>query len=132
MQLNAKGFTMMELIMVVVVIGMISLFAVPRYNRTVSKAFARTGGDNLMIIYAGQKLKGSGNYVACANTAAINTNLNLSILENGFTYSCVSGVPTAFTCEAARTDGTFTLRVTQASASVCCAAGTCPAPFVGC
>lgn len=121
---------MIELIMVVVIVGMVSLFAIPNYNKSVAKTYEKTGSNNLLIAYSAQKINKTGGnpFLACTDIADCNTKLNLSIIGNGLTYSCtVSGgnPPTDFDCRAVRTDGTFTLKVLSSDGIVCCQAGTC-------
>ncbi len=127
-----KAFTIIELIMVVVIIGVMAIFAVPNYNRSVAKTFAKTGSNNLLILYSAQKIRNTASnpYEQCLTVGECNTDLNLSIIANGFTYACaVAGgnPPTSFDCRAARTDGSFTLRITDINNVVCCQAGACPA-----
>lgn len=55
-----RGFTMIELIMVVVVIGMVAMFAIPNYTKSVNKTYVKTGKNNLMIMYSAQKIKNTG------------------------------------------------------------------------
>ena len=125
---SLKAFTMMELIMVVVIVGMIALFAIPNYNNAVSKSYQRTAKNNLLIMYSAQSILRTGGtaYPACADVAACNTALTLSVIPNGVNYSCTKTTDT-FDCRASRTDGSFTLKVTNANAVVCCQSGTCDA-----
>jgi prepilin-type N-terminal cleavage/methylation domain-containing protein len=132
---SVKGFTMIELIMVAVVIGMVALFAIPNYNKAVSKTYEKTGANNLLILYAAQNIlkTGGGAYQTCADVGACNTALSLSVLANGLTYSCTTSggpPPTAFDCRAQK--GTeFTLKVLSSNNNVCCQAGTCNI-YAGC
>ena len=124
-----RGFTLVELIMVVVLTGVMAVFVIPSYNKAVSKSYEKAGTNNLLIIYSAQQLlKNAGNpYVAGADTNAVNVNLTLGIIGNGINYSCtVSGgpPPTKFDCRADQ--GTFILKITDSNSNICCAGGTCP------
>jgi prepilin-type N-terminal cleavage/methylation domain-containing protein len=127
---SIKAFTMIELIMVVVIVGMVSLFAIPNYNKSVAKTYEKTGSNNLLIAYSVQRIKKTNGdpYLACTDVADCNTKLNLSLIGNGIGYSCtVSGgnPPTDFDCRAVRAGGDFTLKVLGSVGNVCCQAGTC-------
>lgn len=126
--LKNRGFTLIEIIMVVVLLGMMSVFIVPNYTKSVSKAYEKSGSDNLLIVYAGQNIYKNTNsvYIACGDVNAINVNLSLGIIGNGFNYSCTTSDPTVFNCQAARVDGSFTVQITNDNSVVCCAAGACP------
>jgi prepilin-type N-terminal cleavage/methylation domain-containing protein len=132
--MQLKAFTLVELIMVVAILGMMAIFVVPNYTRTVNKTYEKTGGNDLLIIYSAQKIRsnsGTG-YIAAADTTAVNTNLNLNILPGGFNYSCTLPTPTTFNCRAVRTDNSFTLQVLDSNNNICCQAGACPSrPNVG-
>lgn len=135
---SVKAFTLVELIMVVVIIGMMALFAVPNYNKSVAKTYEKTGKNNLLIMYSAQKIKNTGGqlYQSCASTSACNTALDLSIISNGFDYTCTTtggGPPTGFYCYANRTDTSFKLKNTEsANDPCCCTAGTCPSITTTC
>ena len=129
---SVKGFTLIELIMVVVIVGMMALFAIPNYNKSVSKTYEKTGKNNLLIMYSSQKIKKTSglDYQTCASTAACNTALDLSVIANGIDYSCqITGgaPPTGFYCYANRTDNSFKLKNTETTNDPCCCpAASCP------
>lgn len=126
--ISLKGFTLIELMIVVTLIGIIAVFAIPNYTKSVAKSYEKTGSNNLLIMYSAQKLyKNNGNaYADAANVGDVNTNLNLNIIATGFTYAC-DGDAGGFECTAVKTGGGgFTLKITDADSTVCCDAGTCP------
>ncbi len=135
---SIKAFTMIELIMVVVIIGMMALFAVPNYNKSVGKTYEKAGSNNLLIMYSAQKIKkiGGENYQACNSTSTCNTNLNLSLIANGVDYSCTTtggGTPTGFYCYGNRSDNSFKLKITETGGTpCCCTANTCPSITTTC
>lgn len=131
------GFTLIELIMVVVLIGMMTAFVIPNYGKAVNKSYEKAGSNNLRIIYSAQQVKkNSGlDFQMGSNVTDINTALSLGILSgDGFNYQCCNAAgancggatDTTFKCTAARTDGSFTMQITDGNSNVCCAAGTCP------
>ncbi len=130
------AFTLVELIMVVTIIGMMAIFVIPNYSKSVNKAYEKAATNNLLTIYAAQKniKNNGGTYLAPADITALNdpnNGLNLSIIGNGMSYDCAAPGGTTFTCTATRDDNSFAVHITDASATVCCSAGTCPS-LAGC
>jgi prepilin-type N-terminal cleavage/methylation domain-containing protein len=127
-----RGFTLTELIIVVVVLGIMAGFAIPNYTKSIDRSYHKDGTVNLTAIYAAEQIyynNNNGSYWPASGSgdvSAINSNLGLGILSNNLTYSC-SGSGGAFSCTATRTTGpgTMTLSVTQASATPTCS-GYCP------
>ena len=131
-QSSYLGFTLVELMMVVTIIGVTSVFVIPNYTKAVSKSYEKAASNNLTILYSAETLSnnnGAG-YQAGLTATVLNTNLGLSILPNGIAYSCAVGVGPSFNCIA--TYGGFSLHITQANPpTVCCTvANACPSvPF---
>ena len=124
------AFTMVELIIVVTLIGVMALFAIPNYAKAINKAHEKDATNNLMAIYASEKIYFNANntYATPAltdSTAHINTNLGLGIIPNGATYACPTGNAAAFDCRA-DVGGTFVLKVTDLITPPCCFSGACP------
>ncbi len=109
MALHRQGFTLMEIIVVLVIIGVIVAFFLPNYNTPMQQARAANAQNNLLAIYSAQKnyYNNNGNYCyntganTCADTLAdINTNLSLNIQDDGtYLYQCPNN---SFTCTATR------------------------------
>lgn len=95
---SQKSFTILEIMIVVLIVGMITAFGIPRYHRAMENAQQAEIFDNLRIIYAAEQAHhaGTGHYWPTDNAnydiIAINQNLRLNIIENGVEYSC-SGIP---------------------------------------
>lgn len=53
---KGKGFTLLELIVVVIILAIVSSFAVVQFNRTAEKARGDGAIANLRLIYTGQKM----------------------------------------------------------------------------
>lgn len=113
--MKVKGFTLIELVLVVMVIAILVSISIPTYFQTVERARAREARSTLESIFAAQRSY-SAERRAFINlpvgTAAAdnviwqavgmenpNTNANAS-----FTYS-TAGAPGAFTATASRTTG---------------------------
>ena len=91
-QKPGHGFTLMELMVVVIIIGIIAAFAIPNYSKSIQKAHERDMQAQLTSIHAASLLYrsyagGYWNSGGSADLAAINNNLSLSIIANGATYT---------------------------------------------
>ncbi len=125
------GFTMLELMVVVVIIAVIAGFAIPNYQRAVERSYLRTATANLQALHSVQQIyrTQNGNYWGTGDVAAINTNLGLNIIESGMTYTSTAGGAN-FTVTAVRWGpaATFTVTVTDTAlsgANPACS-GSCP------
>ena len=141
-QLDRKyltGFTLIELITVVIIIGVIAAFAIPSYQTAIERTHRRDAETNLMAIHADNKIYFSDKSVYWPDPvvndppgvllAGINSALKLSIIANGMDYKCSNTAANNFTCTAVRQSPApvFTLTITQAfpSTAISCT-GTCP------
>lgn len=134
---SRRAFTLVELMIVIVIIGAIAAFALPKYTQSVTLAKERRAGSNLLLIYNAQLnyLKYNNVYwPPAAGTqplAQINANLALNIIADGDTYTCRHGAPpgTGYTCLAQFDNGAYELQITQAplqaNINPCCSAGAC-------
>lgn len=113
-----KAFTLTELMVVVILIGIIAAFALPNYNKSIAKAHERDAVVQLMAIHAASLI-----YHAQADTfpdisslEQINTELGLNVIPNGMDYVYSSSIPDEFTATAQWT-GTdvFTVRINQSA-----------------
>jgi prepilin-type N-terminal cleavage/methylation domain-containing protein len=100
-----RGFSLMELLIVVSIIGILTAIAVPSYNGYISTSRATVAKNNLRSIYLKQQEYNTDNnaYYAigaspCAvdNSAAINTNLfgGDSVLTGDHYYYCITQTTT--------------------------------------
>ncbi len=101
----------MELIVVIILLGVMTGIAIPRYSATLEKSHVQDAIMQLTTIHAAEQIMyartgkywppdlGAGGLGY--NLAAINTNLNLNIIANGLTYTCF-GQGSWFTCIAVR------------------------------
>lgn len=131
---SPKAFTIMEILIVVIIVGVIAAFAIPNYGRSVAQTHLQDAVMQLSAIRTANQVyyARTGAYwppSGSNNVSAINSNLSLNIIENGMTYTC-TGTGTTFNCTAVTTGGSsFTTTVTQAPLSTTnpqCTAGSCP------
>lgn len=126
--MSVKAFSLMELMIVVVIVGVIALFGIPNYQRTIDIAVAKDAVSNLKLIAAAQQrylARNSSYYPSSATTVdvhSINDELKLNISQQqGVTYSCTNTAPQ---CSATRTGWTYS--ITLPTSLPVCTAGTCP------
>lgn len=116
--LRREGITLMEIIVVLTIIGVATVFSFPNYTTPVEKARVTNAQNNLLAIYSAQQNYRNNNGSYCTNNpvsspcplslsatcggslAYINCSLSLNIQDDGtYTYFC-RGV----TCTATRTN----------------------------
>ena len=135
-----KAFTLVELIVVMIIMGLLAVMTVPSYTGFVQQGAATAAQNNLVSIYNAQMnfhysngiVVGSGSLpyycttstqnTTCANnTTNLNTNLPLNITDSNFSYACtdpISGTDgnngSSFTCTATNnSDSSFTLTLSN-------------------
>lgn len=89
-----KGFSFVELMVVVVIVGIAATLAAPSYSRYTEKSRGRTAAANLAMIYSMEKRYklDNGVYYDCGGsttctTTIINNALGLYIRDPYFSYS---------------------------------------------
>ena len=96
---SPRGFTLMEIIIVVITLGVIASLALSSYNKVVEQNYCRSAQMNLIAIHNAVQIyylkNQTYNTRSGFDLTAINTDLNLSIVDSQFTYT-VSADPNYF------------------------------------
>lgn len=116
---NRKGFTLIELMIVVVIIGILAALAIPRFMQTTGKAKKSEAKTVLKQLYQLERayFQEHDAYVAGANTAAL-TASNLSFDDPGadarydYSVAVLAATFTATATELADADGDGTANET--------------------
>lgn len=107
-----RGFTLLELLVSVAIIGILVAVAVPQYRGYVDSTRLNNAKNNLRAIYMKEQEYYTNNNVyyspgACGNNAAvINTNLfggQSIIVDSYYTYCITQTTTTDFTAKATKT-----------------------------
>lgn len=104
-----QGFTLMEVLIVIVVLGVLVGLAVPNYFRTVEKTRSNEAIANLKTIHMGQKIYRVDNntfYGPSSSLSSINQNLNTDVTEEFYSLAITHADATTFEATASRVGGT--------------------------
>ncbi len=103
------GFTLIELIVVMVIIAILASLAVPTYTKTAEKTKNKEARTMIQLIYQAERMHrlesgSSGGYVSCGSTDNCNNKLDLSINSQDwdFTAAANPGSPPTVTITATR------------------------------
>ena len=127
LMLSKQGFTLIEIIVVMVIIGLLIRVAVPSFNNNIEHMKAQTAYDNLLAISAAQQRYGedySGTYCVAAGCGDSNANLSTSLrlslggANDAFNYLCFAQAGDLYRCTASDNLLTLTMDVTTASGAV--------------
>lgn len=145
--LKKRAFTLIEVMIVVVIIGILASVAAGNFGSSVKKARARDARNNLVVIHSANLMYKARNAKHCVENSecADITNINnmngtqtLNIVANGATYTCQAGpVGCPFQCTATGTNFEWTLclvseiksaspSTTQATNNPYCEGSACP------
>jgi len=102
-----NGFTLVEILMVVLIAGILAAIALLQFAPTKEGALDREAKANLKLVYAAEKIYRTemNFYVNAANTTTVNDILKLSIPSGSgasWNYKVVDGAATTFTGKAQR------------------------------
>ncbi|MFP4473758.1 MAG: prepilin-type N-terminal cleavage/methylation domain-containing protein [Candidatus Omnitrophota bacterium] len=102
------GFTLTEILLVVVILGVVAGWGLPNFTKMFRRADEKDAVAQLKAVHAAQELYAARNnqqYAAAADTAAVNSDLNLSIMGQDFRYSCTtSNGGLDYSCQALHND----------------------------
>ncbi len=102
---RAKGFTLLEILVVIVILGIAAALFFPNYTTPTEQARAANAQNNLLAIYSAEQnyRNNNGNFASPSSLSTINSTLSLNIQDDGtYLYSCSWGPPPA--CTATRTN----------------------------
>ena len=100
--MNSKGFTLIEVLIVVIIIGILASIGIPQYAASIEKAKGGEARAGLGHIQTGEKI-----YFAERETyTTILSNLDISLTEKYWTFSISTPTSTTFTATALRLGGT--------------------------
>ncbi len=121
---DKKGFTIMEIIVVMVIVGVLATISVSVYNTMFVQGAAKAARNNLIAIYNAQRnyYFTNGTYCisskgVCNSTPSVNNTLSLNITDTNFAYTCFTNPfgPTGYACYATNiSNPSFLLTVTNA------------------
>jgi prepilin-type N-terminal cleavage/methylation domain-containing protein len=97
--LAKKGFTLVELMVVIVIVGILAAVAIPKFTQASHKAKASEFPTVLSSIYSAEHSyeAENGSFVACADEAALKTNVECEVPPSRFfSYSAGSTAGTNF------------------------------------
>lgn len=107
-----KGFTLVELIIVVIVVGILATIAIPQYLRATERAKGGKGISALGLIASAEKQRRAelDTYVSCTNATLVNnlgTYVEMDSIANDpdWDYAVVAVGGTSFTATATRAAG---------------------------
>jgi len=112
--LNRHGFTLMEMIVVLVIVAVCAVVAFPNFTTPTEQARSATARNNLLAMYSAEKnyFNNNGGFLACADITSCNTALALNIQDDGsYTYACNTSDASGFACTSARTSGMISIVV---------------------
>ncbi len=109
--MSKKGFSLAEILIVVVVASVLVAISVPNFLRTIDKENARQAITYLRLIRSAQKVYYSNHqtYVNCNDTTAVQKNLGIEISGGDYAFSVTNASSTTFTARATKTSSFITL-----------------------
>ena len=131
MTTSQKGFTLVEIIVAVIIVGVLVAVAVPNYGSWVYSSQVQAVENNLRAMAAAQQkyYEDYGSYWSSNDFGDINSHLSLhlSAVNDGFTYACAAG-----TCTASNPSGPIMTVSVDTSGKITCYTGVLPNTITSC
>jgi type IV pilus assembly protein PilE len=116
-----QAFTLIELMIVVVIIGILASIALPNFTKMVEKAKAEQAATYLRVIRTGEKIYWANNstYIRCDNAAEIKANLNAEVTTENYAFKVAAGtgpgedISNSFLATATRNADSTTITLNQ-------------------
>lgn len=113
---SVKGFSLLELLVVLIIVGILAALSIPNYTKTRERAVDKEAQTALSLVQAAERiyrLKARSYYPVSGlpledDIADINTDLNLNLAEEKWDYSIAGGAST-FTANATRSGRTWSI-----------------------
>lgn len=102
--MNRKGFTLVELLIVVLIIGVLAAIGVPQLAVSIEKARGAAAREGLAHIYRAE-IEYSGNNRTGVYTNSIDDLSDVALTEKYWEFSVETPTPTSFIATATRSGG---------------------------
>lgn len=114
---NKRGFSLIEIMTVVAIIGVLAMIAVPNFTRSMNSARENEARVNLNIIHMAQKVYRLNNNAywnggANRTVAQVNAGLGTDLSAQNFTLYSITGAASTHTASTTALGKTFTINET--------------------
>ncbi|MBU0759987.1 MAG: prepilin-type N-terminal cleavage/methylation domain-containing protein [Candidatus Omnitrophica bacterium] len=100
--MNRKGFTLVEVLIVVIIIGILAAIGVPQFANSIEKAKGGEARAGLGHMQTGEKVYFAENEYYSTNTS----DLDITLSQRYWTFTISSPTSTTYTATATRSGGT--------------------------
>ena len=100
--MNRKGFTLVEVLIVVIIIGILAAIGVPQFANSIEKAKGGEARAGLGHLQTGEKVYFAENEYYSTNTG----DLDITLSQRYWTFTISSPTSTTYTATATRSGGT--------------------------